>query len=241
MKKQPKTAVDAKSQENLLVPKLWHGMTVSVWWRLLRSNHFDVSLSRLPTALMITLFSLNNSALGFVQRLIYDRQIKHTKIESGPIFVVGHYRSGTTMLQELLCSDPRFTFPTTYECFSPHHFLVTERLFAWWLKLILPAQRLADRMLQGPDRPQEDEAAMCCFGLPSRFHRFAFPNRQHGDQVNPNLDLLTARQRQDWKETFEYFLKAVTLRRPLPIVLKSPQHTCRIRHLADSFDGRGRC
>jgi hypothetical protein len=230
-----KTEVDAKSRENFLVPKLWHGMTFPIWWRLLRSHNFDVSPSRLPLALMVTLFSLNNSWLGFLQTLIYGRRIAETEIKDGPLFVIGHYRSGTTLLQELLCSDPRHTYPTTYECFSPHHFLLTEKIFSWFLNSTLPSQRLADRMLQGTDRPQEDEAAMCCLGMPSRFQRFAFPNREHGDSANPNLDLQPSETNSRWKETFESFLKAVTLRRPRRIVLKSPQHTCRVKHLADLF------
>ena len=40
--------------------------------------------------------------------------------------IIGHWRSGTTMLHELLILDPRHTFPNTYQCFEPLHFLWTE-------------------------------------------------------------------------------------------------------------------
>ncbi len=230
-----KTEVDAKSRENFLVPKLWHGMSFRAWWRLLKANHFDISWSRLPMALAVTLFSLNNSLLGFFQSLLYGRKIAAARVTDGPLFVIGHYRSGTTLLQELLCSDPRHTYPTTYECFAPHHFLLTERWFSWWLNLALPSQRLADRMLQGTDRPQEDEAAMCCLGLPSRYHRFAFPNRDLGNSASPDLDKQPTETVSQWKCAFKLFLQSITLRRPLRIVLKSPQHTCRVKHLAELF------
>lgn len=231
----PKTEVDVKSRENFLVPKLWHGMSFGAWWNLLRANHFDVAPSRLPMAFIVTLFSIQNSLMGWMQSLVFGRRIEATEIKRAPVFVIGHYRSGTTLLQELLCSDERHTFPTTYECFAPQHFLLTEKLFAWWLNLTMPKQRLADGMRQGADKPQEDEAAMCCLGLPSRYHRFAFPNREHGDEISPDLDKHAPATVERWKETFTRFLQQVTLVRPRRIVLKSPQHTCRIKHLAELF------
>ncbi len=233
--KRPKTEVDVNSKESFLVPKLWHGMNFGAWLGLLRKGNYRVSPSRWPMALMVTLFSINNSVMGSLQSLLYRRKIAQTPVNEGPIFVIGHYRSGTTLLQELLCSDPRHTYPTTYECFAPHHFLLTERWFARWLNLILPKQRLADRMLQGTDRPQEDEAAMCCLGMPSRFHRFAFPNKDWDDSVSPDLDHQSDATIAQWKWQFRQFLQAITFRRNKRIVLKSPQHTCRIKHLAELF------
>ena len=44
--------------------------------------------------------------------------------------MIGHWRSGTTLLHELLVLDPRHTFPDTYACFAPNHFLVS----GWWMK-----------------------------------------------------------------------------------------------------------
>src|SRR5262245_41653279 len=44
----------------------------------------------------------------------------------GSIFILGFWRSGTTLLHELLCKDERFSFPTTYACLNPHHFILTQ-------------------------------------------------------------------------------------------------------------------
>ncbi len=90
-------------------------------------------------------------------------------------------------------------------------------------------------MKQGVDRPQEDEAAMCCLGFASRYHRFAFPNREHGDEISPDLEKHPAADVDRWKRSFKSFLQQVTFRRPRRIVLKSPQHTCRVGHLRDIF------
>ena len=47
-------------------------------------------------------------------------------LDQPPIFVIGHWRTGTTFLHDLFSVDPNLAYPTTYECFFPHHFLLTE-------------------------------------------------------------------------------------------------------------------
>ena len=54
--------------------------------------------------------------------------IAHTEIHEHPIFVIGHWSSGTTLLHELLVCDPRHTYPDTYACLAPNHFLLTRRV-----------------------------------------------------------------------------------------------------------------
>ena len=89
--------------------------------------------------------------------------------------MIGHWRSGTTLLHELLVRDPRHTYPDTYACFAPNHFLVS----GWWmkpcLKVLLPSQRPIDNMPAGWDHPQEDEFALCNMGVPSPYLTIIFP------------------------------------------------------------------
>ena len=49
------------------------------------------------------------------------------------IFIVGHYRSGTTHLHNLIEAAGDLIAPTTYECAMPAHFLFTNS----WLKPII--------------------------------------------------------------------------------------------------------
>ena len=116
-------------------------------------------------------------SFGSCNSLLFGRKIERTEIEDDPIFVIGHWRSGTTLLHELLVLDPRHTFPDTYACFSPNHFLVS----GWWmkpcLKILLPARRPMDNMVAGWDHPQEDEFALCNMGVPSPYLTNVFPNR----------------------------------------------------------------
>ena len=71
------------------------------------------------------------------------------------------------MLFEFLACDEQFTYPTSYECFSPRHFLLTERLIPWAAAGLLPKKRPMDNMQAGFDRPQEDEFALLSMAAPT--------------------------------------------------------------------------
>jgi hypothetical protein len=185
-------------------------------------------------ALMITLFSLANSTLRGIQYLIFDRSMKATQVQT-PLFVIGHYRTGTTLLHELLSLDEQFTYPTTYECFSPNHFLLTESLVSRYFGFLIPAKRLQDNMRQGWQRPQEDESALLNLGAPSPYAHCAFPKRPDPYPGADDLDGLAGSERQHWMRTLRYFMQQITYLRPKPIVLKSPMHTCRVKYLLEMF------
>ena len=120
--KPSKKAKDSFHSYPFWVPRFWHGMLLGGWLRLLSNNRYRISPSRWPMAFAITLFAIGNTTLAAVCRLVWGRRIKETELAGPPIFIIGHWRSGTTFLHELLIRDARFTYPTTYECFAPHHF-----------------------------------------------------------------------------------------------------------------------
>jgi hypothetical protein len=77
-------------------------------------------------AFLISIINPINVIAGAAQRVRYGRLIDETWIDQPPVFIIGHWRSGTTYLHELMHLDSRFVSPTTYQCFAPHHFLLTQ-------------------------------------------------------------------------------------------------------------------
>ena len=63
----------------------------------------------------ISISTLNHTLLRYVQELIWGRRVKDTEIEHDPLFIIGHWRSGPTLLHELLTLDERHTYLTTYK------------------------------------------------------------------------------------------------------------------------------
>ena len=217
------------------IPRFWDGMNTSGWIRLLVRNHFAIAPRRIGMAIIVFLVSIFNFFLWAIEVLLFGRQIKRTELKDDPIFVIGHWRSGTTLLHELLVLDGRHTFPDTYACFAPNHFLVSAWLFKPVIKFLLPSHRPMDNMLAGWDRPQEDEFALCNMGVPSPYLTFVFPNHPPQYPEYLNLEGLPAKDLNRWNSKLLWFLKCLTLRKPKRIVLKSPPHTSRLKVLLELF------
>jgi hypothetical protein len=214
--------------------RFWHGMLLMPWLRLLLRNRLRIGLTKWGLVFTVTVAAVVNSLLRPVQELIYGRYVRRTQIKDAPIFIIGHWRSGTTLLHELLVLDARYTYPTTYECLVPNHFLISAAVFTK-LTFLLPSKRPMDNMITGWDRPQEDEFALANMGQPSPYLTMAFPNEAPQCPGSLSLEGLHPAELARWKSSLEWFLKRVTFRAPKRIILKSPPHTARIKVLLELF------
>lgn len=218
-------------------PRIWQGCDFFAWMRLLVRNRFAVHWKCWYIAVIVTFVSIFHTLLRWLQDAIYGRAIRKTTITQPPIFILGHWRTGTTLLHELMILDPRHGYPTTYECLEPNHFLLTERFVTRWLAFLVPAQRPMDNMKAGFDRPQEDEFALCMMGEGSPYLTCAFPN--HPPQCEEYLDLegLSPAKLNSWKRSLTRLMKRITYKTGKRLVLKSPPHTARVKVLKDMFPG----
>ena len=98
-------------------------MSFSAWLSILVRNHFAITPRRWGMALIIFCYQHHQlRPSGRCRRLFFGRRIRNTAIPEEPIFVIGHWRSGTTLLHELLVLDPRHTYADTYACFAAEPF-----------------------------------------------------------------------------------------------------------------------
>ena len=217
------------------IPKIWIGGDLFGWLRLLRHNHYAIAPRYLPWAAVISLLTVRNTLLSFLQERIWGRRIRETDIVLDPVFILGHWRSGTTWLHDLLTLDPRHTYPTTYACTFPGHFLLTEWYISRLFRFLTPSRRPMDNMALAWDSPQEDEFALCNLGQPSPYLTFAFPNHPPPFPEYFDLETVAPEARQRWQHALLRFFKQLTLRQPQRLVLKSPTHTYRIKALLELF------
>jgi len=189
--------------------------------------------SQIPwrTGVELSLVSRWLSGFSSLQRAIFRERLESSVIRP-PLFIVGHWRSGTSLLHELLCLDARFTFPSTQTCLHPHYALFATQLPS----SAVAVRRPMDDMLVTPSTPQEDEFALLCLGAPSPYEAFLFPQGILDLLARSDPRLLSNSENRDWERVFGDFLRIVTLlgngRR---IVLKSPPHSMRIRTLLRLF------
>ncbi len=219
-----------------LAPRFWHGMRTLCWWRLLARNGFRITPSRWHVALGVSIFTPLNDLLAATQWLLYNGQIERTEIKHPPIFILGHWRTGTTLLHELLTTDPKFASPNTFQCFAPSHFLLSEYLMVRFGNFLIPKKRPMDDMEAGWKLPQEDEFALMNLGVPTPYLRIAFPRTQ--PQALEYLDMqgLSPEAEAHWKKSLLWFMRALTLHyHGQRLVLKSPPHTGRVKQLLELF------
>jgi omega-hydroxy-beta-dihydromenaquinone-9 sulfotransferase len=228
-----KSAKPAREQK--WAPRIWQGCLASAWLRLLARNRFAVDWTCSYIAVVVTIVSCFHTLLRFLQQLIFGRAVARTSIREAPIFIIGHWRTGTTFLHELLILDERHTFPNTYQCLEPNHFLLTEKLITRGLPFLMPSRRPMDNMRAGWDRPQEDEFALCMMGQPSPYLTIGFPNHPPVFDEYFDLETVPAPARESWKKVFYRYLQQLTYKDPRRLILKSPPHTCRIKILLEMF------
>lgn len=219
-------------------PRFWHGMCFSDWIRLWGGHCFKAHPARFGMGLILTAYTPFNSLLAWIQQLRHGRKLAETKIERPPVFIIGHWRSGTTLLHELMFLDERFGSPNTYQCFAPHHFLSTEWIIPKLLSKILPKQRPMDNMEMGWDKPQEDEFALLTLGAPTPYLRMAFPNDPPPYDEFLDMDGVAPADLARFERLLLHFVTMLTYHSGgKQILLKSPPHTGRVAVLAKLFPG----
>ncbi len=221
------------------VPRIWNGMLFTSFFKLLARNCFLINPIRWPMAAINIFASCVCSTLAFYQRMTIGSKVNAMELKKEPVFIVGHWRSGTTMLHEILMRDPQFNCPDTFSCFAPQFFLVSRKLITSILRL--PDKRPMDNVAFGWNTPQEDEFALCAMGIPSPYLHLAFPNNMKWkgryESLQKYLDLsdLTEDEMKTWKNGLHWFVKALTFRDDRQLVMKSPTHTARIRVLREMY------
>ena len=217
-------------------PGILAGVTTRDWLTLLRENEFSIDFPYLPRAASITWAAVTNSVFRRYEGWRYGRALEGLSVHP-PLFVLGHWRSGTTHLHYLLGRDPRFACPNFYQSCYPHTFLSTEGSFSALQAFLLPRRRPYDDVHTDLKVPQEDEFALAVSCLRSPYLAGVFPRRAgHYDQF------LTFRHASPedvraWKAALLTLLRKLTLRHGKPLVLKSPAHTGRIKLLLEMFPG----
>jgi hypothetical protein len=223
--------------KDLIARHVFHpleGMTLGDWWSTLRRHRFAIDPRHWPRALVQTAVSASNSVTARIDRRRFGRQIEATRVRA-PLFILGHYRSGTTHLHNLLALDPQFAAPTFFQVLNPHTFLTTGRWTAPVADKLVVRRRYQDEVALGAGVPSEDEVALCTMTGLSPYMAWYFPRGQSGYDRYLTFRSVPDEEVSRWGDALTMFLKKVTLKFDRPLVLKSPPHTARIRLLLGLF------
>jgi hypothetical protein len=212
----------------------YQGAAIGDWWRELVRNRFRIGLRYLPRALIISVSSLVNSIIAWRVRRIHGARIDATVIPP-PVFVLGHWRSGTTLLQRLFALDQRFCYPTFYECVFPRGFILSEAVNSKAYSRMLPANRMFDNMSNSFESPAEDEFALAVLTGLSPYTGWCFPKNQAWYDRFLTFDSATPAERTEWIDAFRDYVRRLTYHHGKPLILKSPPHTARVGLILEAF------
>jgi len=215
-----------------------HPLTSSSFLNLVRlTASYGCQPRFVPRLLYLGLVCALRRPLAWLESARYGRAIRRQKIEPAPIFVVGHWRSGTTHLQNLLCQDPQFGRVTLLQAGMPHDFLVFPDKLLGRMQEMLPQTRLMDNVAVSADAPWEEEMALVSLSRLSFYHVSFFPREVEG--IFREAVLLNGGDEETierWQRHYLYFLKKVQLADPdRRLLLKNPANTARISVLRKLF------
>ncbi len=210
------------------------GVTFRDWCAILRDNRFAVDWPYWPQAAILTAGCGLNSLFLRKEMKAFGSRLADVRVHP-PLFILGHWRSGTTMLHNMLALDDQFAYPNLYEVFFPHTFLGTEEYRAGQIAGLIPSTRLIDSMAQGLEMPNEDEFGTCALSLRSPYMLWSFPRNTAYYERFLTFRGVPEEDIARWKSAFVLFLKKLTLCKGRQLLLKSPPHTGRIKLLLELF------
>ncbi|MGH8282088.1 MAG: sulfotransferase family protein, partial [Gammaproteobacteria bacterium] len=205
--------------------------------RLLWQHRFRVPPRYWRDLGQLLFLSLLTSACNAGDRWRCGRELARTKITLPPVFIVGHWRSGTTLLHKLLSLDTAFCAPTFFECCLPRGFVSGRRILKPRIARHLPGARPSDAAPFGADEPFEDEFVLARETLVSPMLAAVFPESSAAYRRHLYTHGLTPRELECWRQTLMDFARKLTLVHGRRLLFKSPAHSCRIPELRQLFPG----
>lgn len=160
-----------------------------------------------------------------------------------PVFVLGFWRSGTTLLHEMLAIDRGFVSPRLMDILFPADapFLIGHKRKA--LGAIERLQfgsdggpvkltRMIDLVEVALNRPQEEELATCHLAAPSFFRASFFPNEADRHIEDALFAPEASPAHEAWRDAHDLFLKTLVSKYPdRRLLLKNPSNSTRARDL----------
>lgn len=208
---------------------------VKVWVKLLASNK-KLSVKRLDHIVIISLASILLTPVRWLEWLLFNKKIKATNVHPSPIFILGHWRSGTTLLQTLFSKDPQLGYLCGYQAFMPGLELLNINVLYKILDSVIPQKRDMDNMPRGLVIPEEEEFAITATSMLGSYHSLWFPHNETYFEKYNLFEKIKSNELRDWKETYYKLLQKIVLFTDKErLVLKNPPNTARIKVLLELF------
>ena len=173
------------------------------------------------------------SPISDIQNRRYRRLMAKGLASEDPLFILGHWRSGTTFVHNVFACDRHFGYCTTYQTVFPHLMMFGQPFFKKVMDWIMPTKRPTDGLDLAPDLPQEEEFALSNM-MPLAYYNWWFFPKDEEEYARRFLlmDEMTDEERKQWEEEFTKLVNiGLWNTHGTQFLSKNPPHTARISEL----------
>ncbi|MEO1250936.1 MAG: sulfotransferase [Pseudomonadota bacterium] len=195
--------------------------------------------SKAGPAAVIALAALARWPFSTGEKLLMESRLPSVDDMPAPVFILGHWRSGTTHLYNIMCQSGEWGFVPPVATGLPWDLFGLAKVFNPLLERALPEHRYIDNIPVTPESPQEDEIAIANMSEASFYHGIYFP-RNFAENVRRGLffDGCSPAEIRSWRKQFAYFLRKLYLHQgEKPLLIKNPVYTGRVAMLRKMFPG----
>ena len=189
--------------------------------------------NRLLCGLQLGLGGLALQPFAWLQSLLWGRALNRLELPEDPVIVIGHWRSGTTYLHQLMSADPGAATARNVVTVAPQVALVLKPLIARILGRVMTATRPIDAVPWSACDPQEDEIGLARLTVDSHMAGVAFP--QDYLRHFHRCTLSTTRHFQQQLLHFTRITWAHDGEGKRHLLIKNPAHSARVPLLLNLF------
>jgi len=198
--------------------------------RLLIANG-GTDLRALPLTGALLGSALARAPVSLVERVYTEVKRRNLPPSDPPVFILGHWRSGTTHLFNVMSRDPQFAWVDPIASGMPWDFLLLGRLLRPLLERALPEDRYIDRIPVHADSPQEDEIGLASMQPVSYYEALYFPGRfAHQFEQGLFHTEMSAQERARWRRRVKLYADKLQIQAPgRTLLTKNPVYTGQVR------------
>ena len=170
--------------------------------------------------------ALARAPISAIEKAIMESRLPEAADLPPPIFILGHWRSGTTHLYNTMVKADTFSYVNPIATGLPWDMFGIARAFQPLLERTIPRDRYIDNIPVTPDAPQEDEIALASMTPISFYHAIYFPSI-FDDQLKRGLFLenCTKAERESRKFAFTHFMRKLAHSQSKQLLIKNPVYT----------------
>ena len=204
--------------------------------RVLRRHGRDIELRYWPRLLATVLWVAASFPIRWWERLAYGRRVARQPMPT-PVFIVGHWRSGTTFLHNLMLQGSQFRPISLLHCLVPCGFLSMRGPLTWLLRRFVPKSRPMDKVTTSLDAPMSEDFALVGLSDLTHYLAYFFPQKAVESLRRAVLfEGVTQREIDRWTRSYGDMLRKITFDNGGGrLLLKNPPNTGRMPHILRAF------